>query len=354
MNLADFAKVADHIDATGGGNGASGETAGNGQKAEEMKKAEAEKGNGADTTDTWSHLQDIDVALNEELTEPKSLYPRLVFAACLTCIYSPHGIGKTLVLHAIAVALANAGLRVCLIDRDNPAGLFQKRLREWRKSWTGKGRIMVLDRRYAPPLSGTGKEEWLSFPFEQFDVLLIDAQDSFLEGTKEADTDKQGQAVAILLHLAHAKGLAIVMLGNTIKSGDYGRGSGAIQDRADLNYEVRDARGFKPTGKKPWVLELPPCGAGAWAIKASMSGNPRLAFACEKDRVGAQSEPFILEVDLAGDTWTVRDVTEQVEGMVQQAVQAKDDQEATAVAGLSKLVKQTGPITNWTVPRSRV
>jgi putative DNA primase/helicase len=310
----------------------------------EKQAVEMHTGNGADDTGAWSHLQDIDDALKEELPEPKALYPRLVFAGCLTGIYSPHGIGKTLILHAVAMALANADYRVCLIDRDNPAGLFKKRLREWRKGWTGNGRIAVLDRRNAPPLAGRGSDEWLYFPSEQFDVLLIDAQDSFLEGTNEKDTDKQGMAIAILLHLSHAKGLAVVMLGNTIKSGEYARGSGAIGDRADVNYEVRDARGFTPSGKKPWVLELPPGGAGAWAIKASASGNPRLAFACEKDRVGALVEPFILEVDVMGNPWTLRDVTSEVESAASEAVKSKDDQEAHALDELAKQIEQNGAI----------
>ena len=306
-----------------------------------------ETGNGAPADlGVWVNLKNLDDYLAEKLPEPKPLYPRLVYVACLTMVYSPHGLGKTLIQHAVAIDMANRSYRVCVIDRDNPVGLFQKRLREWRKSWTGKGRVVAMDRRYAPPLAGRGSQEWLLFPFEQFDALLIDAQDSFLEGTSEKDSDKQGMALATLLDLAHSKGLGIMMLGNVIKSGEHGRYSGVIVDRAELSYEARDARGFTPSGKRPWVEELPLGGAASWAAKAAVAGmNPRVAFANAKDRIGigVEASPFILEADLKSDPWRVHDVTSEVEGMAAQAVHSKDDQEAAAVAKLAEWLAEAGP-----------
>jgi hypothetical protein len=40
-------------------------------------------------------------------------------------------------------------------------------------------------------------------------------------------------------------------------------------DRADIVYEVRDATGFTPSGKKPWWQELPEAEKAAWADRAA-------------------------------------------------------------------------------------
>ena len=39
-------------------------------------------------------------------------------------------------------------------------------------------------------------------------------------------------------------------------------------DRADIVFEIRDATGFTPTGKKHWWEELPPADAGSWGERA--------------------------------------------------------------------------------------
>jgi hypothetical protein len=89
-----------------------------------------------------------------------------------------------------------------------------------------------------------------------------------------------------------------------------------IEDRADIVFEVRDCTGFRPTGQKPWVEELPPAAAADWASRSSRREKQvkfRLAFIPTKYRPGEEPEPFIVELNLAEEPWTVRDVTDEVD-----------------------------------------
>ena len=100
-----------------------------------------------------------------------------------------------------------------------------------------------------------------------------------------------------------------------MKSGLHSRGSGVNEDRGDIVYEARDATDLKPTGDKPWWLQLPDAGAAEWGNKAARRkkrNKYRLAFISTKFRIGEEPDPFILEVDHTHDLWTVSDVTEDV------------------------------------------
>ena len=68
--------------------------------------------------------------------------------------------------------------------------------------------------------------------------------------------------------------------------------------------------------KKPWWEELPPAATSAWAERATRRkrrDSYRLAFVPSKFRVGEEPDPFIFEIDLSDDNWTMRDVTAEVE-----------------------------------------
>ncbi len=72
----------------------------------------------------------------------------------------------------------------------------------------------------------------------------------------------------------------------------------------------------KPSGTKSWVEKLPQADAGSWAARSSRRKQRsvyRLAFVPSKFRVGEEPEPFILEVDLTDEAWTLRDVTDDVD-----------------------------------------
>src|SRR5262249_36904209 len=124
-------------------------------------------------------------------------------------------------------------------------------------------------------------------------------------------------AIKALLDICHREGgPAVLTLGNTIKSAQHSRGSGIVEDRADMCFEVRDATGLEPTGGTPWWEELPPAGADAWAQRSSRRNRRdkyRLAFVPSKFRVGEEPIPFMFELDLSTEPWAIRDVTHEIE-----------------------------------------
>ncbi len=249
-------------------------------------------------------------------------YPFLT-PGSITEIFSPPGIGKTHVGHWLAVELARRGKRVLLLDRDNSRREVRRRLCAW--GATDVPMLKVLTRDEAPPL--TDAQAWAAFPFHDYDLVIIDSLDASAEGIGEKDSAKPSRAISPILDIAHrADGPAILVLGNTVKSAEHGRGSGVIEDRADICFEVRDATDFRPTGTKPWWEELPKAGAAYWAERATRRKSRdryRLAFVCSKFRVGEEPDSFILEVDLSTDPWTLTDVTTEV-------VQAGKDTKADA------------------------
>ena len=198
------------------------------------------------------------------------------------------------------------------MDRDNSKREIRKRLKSWGATEVEVA-LKVLTRDDAPPL--TDSVAWKAFPLGDYDVVTVDSLDSSAEGVGEKDSAKPSKAFASLLNVAHtADGPAILVLGNTVKTAQHGRGSGVIEDRADIVYEVRDATGLKPTGKKPWWEELPEAGVKGWAQRAARrKGHKKfwLAFIPSKFRIGEEPDPFIYEIDL-GDEWTMRDVTDKV------------------------------------------
>jgi 5S rRNA maturation endonuclease (ribonuclease M5) len=292
--------------------------------------------------DPWAAAETMETFLSggEEGAEFLDTRKRLIARSSVTEIFSPRGLGKSLFAMWLALDCARRGLRVLLLDRDNPRRDVRNRLR----SFVGDHDIVglkILSREKCPPL--TKAKDWAAFPYSDYDLVILDSLDSATEGVGEQDSSKPSRAFAPLLDIARREnGPSVLVLGNTIKSGQNSRGSGVIEDRADIVYEVRDATDFHPSGSKPsWVEELPPAGVGNWAARSSrrkQRSKYRLAFTASKFRIGVEPEPFILEIDTSMEPWTVADVTNLVdsEGAAERERRASEKREiiAKAVAAL--------------------
>ncbi len=271
------------------------------------------------------------------------LEPNLLAQGAITEIFSPRGIGKSLAAHAFGIRLAKKGKRVLLADRDNPPREVKRRLKMWGAKDAPSFKVLTRDE--VPPL--TNKAAWKTFPFRDYDLVIIDALDSTAEGVGEQDSGKPSMAIASILDIAHrADGPAVLVLGNTIKSAQHSRGSGVVEDRADIVFEVRDATDLKPSGTKDWWLELPAAGAEEWANRASRRQKRdrfKLAFIPSKFRVGEEPEPFILEVDLSDEPWVLQDVTDEIlqqgEEARHKAKQEREERLARVVEELIEAVK---------------
>src|SRR5215467_5789949 len=260
----------------------------------------------------WAAAQTATEFLATDDPDTSWLEARLLASGAITELFSPRGLGKTHVAYAIGIKLARAGRRVLLLDRDNARGEVRRRLHAWGAH--DLTQLKVMTRSQVLPL--TDRAAWERFPFAEWDLVIIDALDSTAEGVGEKDSAKPAQAIAPLLDIAHrTDGPAFLVLGNTIKSGEHSRGSGIVEDRADISFEVRDATGLIPSGTKDWWLELPPAGVGSWADRASRRKRRdtyRLAFVPSKFRIGEEPEPFAYEISLASTPWTLLDVTDEI------------------------------------------
>ena len=292
----------------------------------------ANKGNPANP---WSLAASMDAFLGDEEVPAKFLFAPVIAKEAVTEIFSPRGLGKSLWALFVAVFLALANYKVLLIDRDNPRRVVRERLRFFGAT-SDLTTLKVLSRENAPPLTNT--RAWAEFPYYEYDLVILDSLDSAAEGVGEQDSSKPSLAIAPLLDIARREnGPAVLLLGNTIKSAKHSRGSGVIEDRADIVFEVRDATNFHPTGKKPWIEELPAADAGSWAGRSTRRkrlSKYRLAFIATKYRIGEEPEPFIIEIDLTNEPWTVRDVTDDVdrEGAAVRSRSAKEQALAVKTA----------------------
>ncbi len=269
----------------------------------------------AGTVSPWSAVEGLDTFLEsgEGGADFLDSEKRILARAAITEIFSPRGFGKSLYALWLAVQLALRGLRVLYVDRDNPRHVVRERLRGF--GATGQlAKLKVISREKCPPLTNAGA--WALFPYAEYDVVILDSFDSAAEGVGEQDSGKPSRAIAPLLDIARREnGPAVMILGNTVRTARHSRGSGVIEDRADIVYEVRDATGFHFTGAS-WFEELPIVGAEGWAGRAARRKQRetfRLAFVASKFRIGPEPEPFVLEIDLTSDPWTVRDVTDDVD-----------------------------------------
>jgi hypothetical protein len=193
---------------------------------------------------------------------------RLIARSSITQLFSPPGLGKSLYALWLALCCALRGLRVLLLDRDNPRHVVRGRLRSFGADLDTKD-LKVLTREKCPPL--TNALAWASFPYGDYDLVILGSLDSAAEGIGEQDSSKPSKAIAPLLDIARREnGPAVLILGNTVKTAQHSRGSGVIEDRSDIVYEVRDATDFHFKGDKPcWVDALPPADAACWAGRSS-------------------------------------------------------------------------------------
>ena len=274
----------------------------------------------------WEAARPVSALLSQEDEETAWLDEPLVAPGAVTEMFSPRGIGKTHVAYAKGIALAKAGKRVLLVDRDNPPREVKRRLRAWGAA--SAPLFKVLTRGEAPPL--TDAKAWAQFPAAEYDLVIIDSLDATAEGIGEKDSAKPSRALKPILDLAHgAHGPAFLILGNTVRSGVHSRGSGVIEDRADICYEVRDATNFQPTADKEWWRQLPSADAAAWGDRASRRKGRetlRLAFIVSKFRLGEEPDPFVLEIDMTTEPWSLQDVTSEIVegGKVAQAQAAEE------------------------------
>jgi hypothetical protein len=140
----------------------------------------------------WTRMRGVPTWLSEPEEEFQGLAKDLITPGALTLVASPQGLWKTQVSHALAVALATAGVfrgervkpaRVMLLDRDNPETLVKRRLRAW--GAIEAKNLHVLTRQNAPALQD--KAAWHRFPLADYDVLIVDSVGSSTEGITEKE-----------------------------------------------------------------------------------------------------------------------------------------------------------------------
>lgn len=267
-------------------------------------------------SNVWASLKPATEFLGETDEDIPAMVRDLVFPGCVTLLAAPRGIGKSMSATSLAVALALGGrfrndfldkYRVALIDRDNPPRLVKTRLRRWGAEKAAALHIMAGEN--VPPL--TDKQAWGTFPAQEFDLVIIDSIGAATEGVSEKEGKETQLYLRTLRHLAD-RGSAILALLNTTKSGLTYRGRGETADRADILYEVRDITGWVPEDGDAWWLNIPEAGEHGWQDRAKRRRGQttfRLAFVPSKFRLGMEPEPFALEINASGQSWTLADIT---------------------------------------------
>jgi hypothetical protein len=290
--------------------------------------------------------------LQEDLESPADIKD-LVVPGAITIAAAPRGSGKSIIALSMGLALATGGVfrgarvpqrRVALIDRDNPPGLIRRRFRRLGGQSVTTLRLWTRDK--APPL--TEADAWAAFPAEQYDVLIIDSVGAATEGVSEKEGRQTQQYLALLKDLAH-RGPAILALDNTNKCGANYRGRGEKGDAVDIVYECRNITGWTPTTDGDWWEDLPDFGEHTWQQRASRhKGQQVLHLACvpSKFRDGMEPDPFVLEIDMRQDLWTVSDITDQIATAGAVAAQEHTRQERQkleqAMEALVRTLKERG------------
>jgi hypothetical protein len=282
----------------------------------------------------WDQAMTAHDFLLQQESEAEAHVKDLVLPGCITILAAPRSSGKTIITLYLGVALAIGGvfrrehllpLRVLVVDRDNPPSLIRKRLRcLGAQHVTG---LKVLTRDKAPPL--TDKAAWAAFPFQDYDVVIIDSVGAATEGVSEKEGAETQRFLATLKDLAR-RGPALLCLDNTNKAGLNYRGRGEKGDAVDILYECRNATGWTPSQAEFWWESLPDYGEHAWKEAATRHRGQdviRLAFIPTKFRMGIEPEPFILEVDTRQEPWTLADVTETLRTAGAQAAEEASRQE---------------------------
>jgi hypothetical protein len=300
--------------------------------------------------DPWARTVSAADLVAAEQHEPDWIAEPLAAPGAVTVVASPRGLCKTHVVHALAVAVATGGKfcgrdvragRVLLIDRDNPRREVRRRLKGWGAADAGE-RLRVLTRDDAPPL--TDARAWATFPFGDYDLVILDSFSASTEGVEERDGGASGKALAPLLDLAR-RGPAVTVLANTRRDAAAIRGSGVIGDRADIIFEVCDATDLLLDPKKAvWWECLPESGDAAWSTRSQRRrrrDDYRLAFVASKFRIAEEPDPFALEVRFEEGAWSLQDVTDEIESTHAEAKgEAAAERQRRIEAAVQKLAQR--------------
>jgi type II secretory pathway pseudopilin PulG len=309
------------------------------RNASEWKPTVQSERSGRRVNSPWS-AEGMETFLGSEDEDTEALFERILFRETVTEIFSPRGIGKSLFALFLAVWLALRGFRVLLLDRDNPRRVVRDRLRAW-GAGAALSTLKVITREKCPPL--TNSAAWGEFPYLEYDVIILDSLDSMAEGVSEQDSSKPSRAIAAVLDVARREGgPAVLILGNCVRTGKHSRGSGVIEDRSDIVFEVRDCTNFHPSGKRPWIEELPASDAASWASKSSRRKGQvkfRLAFIPTKFRIGEEPDPFAIEIDTTMHPWTLQDVSNEVDREGKAARERQAEERAAAIEAATELLK---------------
>ena len=258
----------------------------------------------------------------------------LLVPGCITLIAAPRASCKTIVAHALGLALAQGGLfrgdrvpqrRVLLVDRDNAPALIRKRMR-W-LGGHGVSTLKILTRDQAPPLTDTAA--WAQFPVDDYEVVIVDSIGAATEGVSEKEGKQTQQYLATLKDLAQ-RGPALLCLDNTNKAAQNYRGRGEKGDAVDILYEARNITGWTPAHGDDWWEDLPDFGEHTWQQRASRRKGQqvlRIAFVPSKFRLGMDPEPFCLEIDTRQEPWTLTDCTEDLASAGARAAQEHTQKE---------------------------
>ena len=296
--------------------------------------------------DVWNHRETLRDYLANIVEVPEGLAQDFVFPGGVTTIAAPSSSGKSIVIYALADALARGGIfrhqrvqaaRVLLVDFDNPRSIVQKRL----QSICDNPDIdfQIMGREHAPQL--LNQAAWAAMPAHDHDVVIIDSFGSATVGVTEKEGRQLQQALDTLLKVAD-RGPAVIVLDNTEKTASTYRGRGEKTERVDVFYEVRDITDWTPPQGDQWWRHIPSAGDAEWQERAARKAGQdklRVAFVCRKFRWDEEPAPFALELNFSTQPWTLSDVTEDVEAAGRQATvaekEARQKQLADAAAALA-------------------
>jgi hypothetical protein len=276
----------------------------------------------------WDHalaVSDFLAATDDD--DVDALVDRVLVPGHMTLLVAPRGLGKTHLAMALSIALATGGTflgqqlkqaRVLYIDRDNPVRELKRRARAWNAEPAGEN-LQILTRLEAPPLTDPA---WRTFPFSEYDAIILDSLSSATEGVDESSGGDSGAALAPLLDVAR-NGPAVLALANTDKLGLKVRGSGVLSDRADIVLECRDATDLALDPRKDvWFESLPDSGEQMWMQRAKRRQKRdtyRLAIVCSKFRGQEEPPAYAVEISMRDQPWSVRECTREIEATLEEA-----------------------------------
>ena len=173
--------------------------------------------------DPWAS-EGMDTFLMDAEEEPTHLVPNVLVPGCITQIFAPRGIGKSVLAAFWAVGLALSGKRVLMLDRDNPRCTVKNRLRHLGADNLGeqKSNLRVIARERCPKL--TEYEKWASFPYADFDSVIVDSWAFVLKESANRTHAKPARALAPSVGLCRAETVRRSFYSaTTIKSGEHSR-----------------------------------------------------------------------------------------------------------------------------------